>query len=64
MIDPDGQLRSLAGRVQDLAGATLAPRSLADLADLDPAALPVVEEGTRIGPCVGAVGKIGCIGLN
>lgn len=64
IIDPDGQLRSIAGHVQDLAGATLDPRSLADIADLDPAALPVVEEGTRIGPCVGAVGKIVCIGLN
>lgn len=64
LIDPDGQLRSIAGVVPDLAGAALAPRSLARIANLDPAALPPVEEGTRIGPCVGAVGKIVCIGLN
>lgn len=64
LIDPDGQLRSIAGVVPDLAGAGLTPRSLAHIANLDPAALPPVEEGTRIGPCVGAVGKIVCIGLN
>jgi 2,4-diketo-3-deoxy-L-fuconate hydrolase len=27
-------------------------------------ALPLVEEGVRLGPCVGAIGKILCIGLN
>jgi 2-keto-4-pentenoate hydratase/2-oxohepta-3-ene-1,7-dioic acid hydratase in catechol pathway len=64
LIDPDGQLRSIAGVVPDLAGTALAPRSLARIANLDPAGLPPVEEGTRIGPCVGAVGKIVCIGLN
>lgn len=64
LIDPDGQLRSIAGVVPDLAAAALTPRSLARIANLDPAALPPVEEGTRIGPCVGAVGKIVCIGLN
>ncbi len=64
LIDPDGHLRSLAGVVPDLAGDALTPGSLARIANLDPAALPPVEEGTRIGPCVGAVGKIVCIGLN
>lgn len=64
LIDPDGQLRSIAGVVPDLAAAALTPRSLARIANLDPAALPPVEEGARIGPCVGAVGKIVCIGLN
>lgn len=64
LIDSDGQLRSMAGVVPDLAGNALAPPSLARLADLDPADLPPVGEGTRIGPCVGAVGKIVCIGLN
>jgi 2-keto-4-pentenoate hydratase/2-oxohepta-3-ene-1,7-dioic acid hydratase in catechol pathway len=64
LIDADGQLRSIAGVVPDLAGDALAPPSLARIADLDPAALPPVEQGTRIGPCVGAVGKIVCIGLN
>ena len=34
------------------------------LSSLDLSALPEVETGVRIGPCVGGVGKFICIGLN
>jgi ureidoglycolate lyase len=64
LIDPDGQIRSIAGHLPDLAGVSLSPRSLAAISRIDPASLPLVEDGVRIGPCVGAVGKIVCIGLN
>jgi 2,4-diketo-3-deoxy-L-fuconate hydrolase len=63
LVDADGGIRDLSGHVADIAGAALDADMLARLAALDPAALPLVAP-TRIGPCVGAVGKFLCIGLN
>jgi 2-keto-4-pentenoate hydratase/2-oxohepta-3-ene-1,7-dioic acid hydratase in catechol pathway len=40
------------------------PESLAKLQKLDTAKLPRVNAGTRLGPCVGGVGKFIAIGLN
>ena len=34
------------------------------LREINPLTLPRVEEGVRLGPCVGSVGKFICIGLN
>ncbi|MFO1174499.1 MAG: ureidoglycolate lyase [Paracoccaceae bacterium] len=59
-----GVLRDLSAQVDDIAGEVLTPAGLARLAALDPARLPRVEGTPRLGPCVGAVGKFICIGLN
>ena len=64
LLDADGQVRDLSGRVPDIAGPVLLPASLAALRTIAPASLPRVAPGTRLGPCVGAVGKFICIGLN
>ena len=64
MLDAQGQVRDLAGIVGDIAGATLTDSGLASLRALDPRTLPLVAPGTRLGPCVGRVGKFICIGLN
>ncbi|MFM0500744.1 fumarylacetoacetate hydrolase family protein [Paraburkholderia caffeinilytica] len=64
MIDIHGQLRDLSAHIQDLNGSVLAPASLAALAALDPASLPVVDGSPRLGACVGQVGKMICVGLN
>ncbi|MBK5926828.1 fumarylacetoacetate hydrolase family protein [Rhodobaculum claviforme] len=64
MIDAAGGLRDLGGVVPDIAGDTLSDAGLARLRALDPATLPEVPADTRLGPCVGGVGKIICIGLN
>ncbi|SEB88540.1 fumarylacetoacetate hydrolase family protein [Terriglobus roseus] len=64
LVAADGTLRDLSGIVPDIAGATLLPESLAMIAALDHKALPAAPEGTRIGACVGGVGKVICIGLN
>lgn len=64
LLDDDGQVRDLSGHVRDLSGAALDPKALAALKDLDLSGLPVVASPGRIGPCVGAVGKFICIGLN
>lgn len=64
MLAPDGSIRDLGGVLTDLSGAALSPESLARLAALDPATLPVVAPGTRLGPPVAGTGKVICIGLN
>jgi 2-keto-4-pentenoate hydratase/2-oxohepta-3-ene-1,7-dioic acid hydratase in catechol pathway len=63
-LDPAGVLRSLDGHVPDIAGEVLLDAGLDALRALDLSRLPVVPGGVRIGPCVGGVGKIVCIGLN
>ena len=60
----DGTIRDLSGHVADIAGAALSPEGLAKLAAIDPASLPVVPAGTRIGACVAGTGKFICVGLN
>jgi 2-keto-4-pentenoate hydratase/2-oxohepta-3-ene-1,7-dioic acid hydratase in catechol pathway len=64
LIDAEGRLRDLSGEVADIAGSVLFDESLARLAALDPASLPLVAGSPRLGPCVGAIGKFMCIGLN
>ena len=64
LVDSSGVVRDLSGHVADIDGSTLSPESLARLAAIDPATLPVVEAGTRLGCPVGNVGKLLCVGLN
>jgi 2-keto-4-pentenoate hydratase/2-oxohepta-3-ene-1,7-dioic acid hydratase in catechol pathway len=64
LVDRDGRLRDLSGHVDDICGNTITPRSLAALAALEPASLPLIQGEPRLGPCVGSVGKFLCIGLN
>ncbi|GJD66436.1 Ureidoglycolate lyase [Methylobacterium frigidaeris] len=64
LLDAEDCLRDLSGLVPDIAGAALLPDSLARLRAADVTALPRVEGSPRIGPCVGAVGKFVCVGLN
>jgi ureidoglycolate lyase len=53
ILDANGQIRSLEGIVDDIAGDTLSTASLDKLASLNLEKLPLVEAGVRIGPCVG-----------
>lgn len=64
LIDAEGRLRDLTGIVPDIAGTALLPDSLDRLKAIDPASLPLVEGNTRLGACVGSVGKLVCVGLN
>ena len=64
MLAEDGTIRDLAGLVPDIGGAVLSDPGLAMLRALDPARLPQVAPGTRLGPPVAGVGKFICIGLN
>jgi 2-keto-4-pentenoate hydratase/2-oxohepta-3-ene-1,7-dioic acid hydratase in catechol pathway len=64
VIAADGSLRDLSGLVPDIAGGVLSPSSLAALRSLDVTLLPLAPEGARLGPCVGSVGKMVCVGKN
>ena len=64
LLDETGAIRDLSGEVPDLAGDALGDKSLARLAGLDPASLPVVSGTPRLGPPVAGIGKFICIGLN
>jgi 2-keto-4-pentenoate hydratase/2-oxohepta-3-ene-1,7-dioic acid hydratase in catechol pathway len=64
ILDSAGNIRSLMGIIDDLAGASLSPASLDRLRGLDLNKLPVVDKTTRLGPPVGRIGKMMCIGLN
>jgi len=63
-LDSQGAIRSLAGVIQDITPAVLAPQSLAKLAQLDLSSLPLVEHPGRIGTPYTGLGKFVCIGLN
>ncbi len=64
LLDAQGGLRDLSGQVDDIAGEVLSDAGLDKLRALDPESLPLVPGDPRIGPCVGRVGKLVCIGLN
>ncbi|UEM07438.1 fumarylacetoacetate hydrolase family protein (plasmid) [Skermanella rosea] len=64
LVDAAGRLRDLSSVVADIDGKTLAPESLDRLRALDPAQLPEVPEGTRLGSCVTGVGNFIAVGLN
>lgn len=64
LLDNDGVVRDLSGYVEDIADAALTPEGLERLSGIDPSTLTAVEDIQRLGPCVGGVGKIPCIGLN
>lgn len=64
LIDAEGRVRALGNVVDDIADSTLGAAGLARLGALDPADLPLVDDGARLGPCVGRVGKFVAIGLN
>jgi 2,4-diketo-3-deoxy-L-fuconate hydrolase len=64
VLDAEGKIRDLSGRIDDIDGDKLSPASLKELAALDLSALPVVEGNPRLGPPVANVGKFIAVGLN
>ena len=64
ILDRDGQIRDLSGVISDITPDVLGPASLEKLRKLDPGKLPTVAGNPRIGPCVGQISKLVCVGLN
>jgi 2,4-diketo-3-deoxy-L-fuconate hydrolase len=65
LVDAHGRLRDLSSHLKDIGPATLNEAELARLAAIDIESLPLVlDQNIRLGPPVGGIGKIVCIGLN
>ena len=64
IMDSDGKIRDLSSHVSDIDGNSLGDAELKKIAALDLSGLPEVSASERLGPCVGSVGKLVCIGLN
>ena len=64
ILDSEGQIRDLSSIIQDINPSTINDRTFNMLENQDLSALPVVSANTRLGACVGNVGKMICIGLN
>ncbi|TCO71926.1 fumarylacetoacetate hydrolase family protein [Rhodovulum euryhalinum] len=64
ILDAEGRVRDLSAKVADFAGAGVSFAALDAIRALDIAALPVLENGLRVGPCLAWVPNFYCIGLN
>ncbi|MFN3825214.1 MAG: fumarylacetoacetate hydrolase family protein [Pseudorhodobacter sp.] len=64
LMAADGTIRDLSAHVADIGGDVISDAGLAKLGKIDPASLPEVAPGTRLGACVAGTGKFICIGLN
>jgi len=64
ILDKNGIIRDLSGHIIDINGDTINDESLNKISTIDLSTLPIVADGTRLGPCVGNIGKFLCIGLN
>ncbi|KQV17303.1 hypothetical protein ASC97_30465 [Rhizobium sp. Root1203] len=62
LLDNSGTARDISRIVADITPDTIERISL--LKDVDPETLPELHDVGRIGPCIGKVGKMICIGLN
>ena len=64
LLASDATYRDLSSIVSDIGGTTIDNSTLARIRATDPKTLPALDAKGRIGPCVGHVGKLVCVGLN
>jgi len=64
VIDAAGVWRDMSDHVDDWSGPALTPAVLERMRELDFGRYPAVDPATRLGPPVGGIRKIVCIGLN
>lgn len=64
ILDLNENIRDLSSLLDDITGATLSDEVLSKIRAIDLSTLPILSADSRIGPCVGNVGKFICIGLN
>ncbi|KAB7646272.1 fumarylacetoacetate hydrolase family protein [Polymorphobacter fuscus] len=64
VVDSDGRVRDLSAHIADIGPDALGPDSLARLAAIDPATLPLVAADVRYGPCVAGTRQFIAIGTN
>lgn len=64
IIDHEGKIRDLSSHIPDINGDSINSESLKKISAIDLSNLPIISESTRLGACVGNIGKFLCIGLN
>ena len=64
LVDAQGQVRDLGGHCGDFGPQFFADDGLRRLQSVDVQRLPIVAEGTRLGPCVAQPGNFIAVGLN
>ncbi len=64
VLAPDGTVRDLSDVIPGVATESLLPETIKRLRTIEIEKLPRVNDLSRLGPCVGKVGKFICIGLN
>src|SRR5690606_19153948 len=64
LVDDQGTLRDLSAVVDDIDGDWLSQGGVQRLSGIALQDLPLVEGTPRLGPCVGRIGKMVCVGLN
>jgi 2,4-diketo-3-deoxy-L-fuconate hydrolase len=64
ILDADGNIRDLSAHTRDFYGDAVSIEALSKLSSIDPASLPLVADGVRIGSCLSDVPNFFCIGLN
>ena len=64
IIDHEGKIRDLSSHIPDINGDSINSESLKKICAMNLSTLPIVSNDTRLGACVGNVGKFLCIGLN
>lgn len=64
ILDAEGKIRDLSGRVPDFAGAAVSLSALDAIRAIDLSSLPVIDASERMGACLASVPNFFCIGLN
>ena len=64
ILDQEGKIRDLSSHVSDINGDNINAEGLKKISSIDLSSLPINPENTRLGACVGDIGKFLCIGLN
>lgn len=64
ILDTEGNIRDLSNHLDDIDGLALTSSQLNRVAAIELSSLDIIASETRIGACIGRVGKFICIGLN
>ena len=64
ILGQDGKIRDLSNHITDINGDNISEDGLNKISMIDVSSLPIIPENTRLGACVGNIGKFLCIGLN
>ena len=64
ILDQEGKIRDLSNHISDINGDNISDEGLNKISSIDISSLPIIPENTRLGACVGNIGKFLCIGLN